>query len=50
MMNDYKGDFVAIGLDCKGVKQNFLDTSTNLVRYNWISIGNFSDKLTIFNT
>ncbi|CAG9818789.1 unnamed protein product [Phaedon cochleariae] len=32
MMKEYKGDFVAIGLDCKGVKQNFLDTSTNVAR------------------
>nr|XP_018912484.1 PREDICTED: dual oxidase isoform X2 [Bemisia tabaci] len=32
MMRDYKGDFVAIGLDCKGAKQNFLDTSTNVAR------------------
>jgi dual oxidase len=32
MMQEYKGDFVAIGLDCKGAKQNFLDTSTNVAR------------------
>ncbi|CAD6230974.1 GSCOCT00006904001.3-RA-CDS [Cotesia congregata] len=32
MMNEYKVDFVAIGLDCKGAKQNFLDTSTNVAR------------------
>lgn len=32
MMKEYKGDFVAIGLDCKGAKQNFLDTSTNVAR------------------
>ncbi|KAK5639843.1 hypothetical protein RI129_010654 [Pyrocoelia pectoralis] len=32
MMKEYKGDFVAIGLDCKGAKQNFLDTSTNIAR------------------
>lgn len=31
-MKEYKGDFVAIGLDCKGAKQNFLDTSTNVAR------------------
>jgi dual oxidase len=30
MIREYKGDFVAIGLDCKGAKQNFLDTSTNV--------------------
>ncbi|XP_065202273.1 dual oxidase [Planococcus citri] len=32
MMKEYKRDFVAIGLDCKGAKQNFLDTSTNVAR------------------
>lgn len=32
MMKEYKGDFIAIGLDCKGAKQNFLDTSTNVAR------------------
>jgi len=33
MMREYKMDFVAIGLDCKGAKQNFLDTSTNVARF-----------------
>ena len=32
MMKEYRGDFIAIGLDCKGAKQNFLDTSTNVAR------------------
>ncbi|XP_065342525.1 dual oxidase [Cloeon dipterum] len=32
MMKEYRGEFVAIGLDCKGAKQNFLDTSTNVAR------------------
>ena len=32
MMKDYKGDFVAIGLEFKGAKQNFLDTSNNVAR------------------
>ncbi|RWS27681.1 dual oxidase-like protein [Leptotrombidium deliense] len=32
MMKEYKGDFIAVGLDCKGAKQNFLDTSTNIAR------------------
>ncbi|XP_053211640.1 dual oxidase-like isoform X2 [Panonychus citri] len=32
MMKEYRGDFIAIGLDCKGAKQNFLDTSTNIAR------------------
>ncbi|UYV75196.1 bli-3 [Cordylochernes scorpioides] len=30
LMQEYKGDL--IGLDCKGVKQNFLDTSSNITR------------------
>ena len=38
MMKEYKGDFVAIGLDCKGAKQNFLDTSTNVARYDTDSL------------
>lgn len=32
LMREYRGDFIAIGLDCKGAKQNFLDTSTNIAR------------------
>lgn len=32
LMQEYKGDFIAIGLDCKGAKQNFLDMSTNVAR------------------
>lgn len=32
MMSEYRGDLIAIGLDCKGAKQNFLDTSTNIAR------------------
>nr|XP_015923608.1 dual oxidase isoform X2 [Parasteatoda tepidariorum] len=32
MMSEFRGDFIAIGLDCKGAKQNFLDTSTNVAR------------------
>ena len=32
LMKEFKGDLVAIGLDCKGAKQNFLDTSTNIAR------------------
>ncbi|XP_063236450.1 dual oxidase [Bacillus rossius redtenbacheri] len=39
MMRDYKGDFVAIGLDCKGAKQNFLDMSTNVARMTSFHIG-----------
>lgn len=30
MMKEFKGDFLAIGLDCKGAKQNYLDGTTNV--------------------
>ncbi|XP_046679008.1 dual oxidase isoform X1 [Homalodisca vitripennis] len=43
MMKEYKGDFVAIGLDCKGAKQNFLDTSTNVARMTSFHIDPISD-------
>ncbi|GAB6033366.1 hypothetical protein CHUAL_013131 [Chamberlinius hualienensis] len=39
MMKEFKGDFVAIGLDCKGAKRNFLDTSTNIARMTSFFIG-----------
>ena len=32
MMKEFKGDFLAISLDCKGARQNFLDTTTNVAR------------------
>ena len=32
MMKEFKGDFFAIGLDCKGAKRNFLDSTTNVAR------------------
>eukprot|EP00093_Oithona_nana_P006459 06459.XXX_386344_372891_1 [CDS] Oithona nana genome sequencing. len=32
MMKEFKGDFLAIGLDCKGAKQNYLDSTTNVAR------------------
>ena len=32
MMKEFKGDFLAIGLDCKGAKQNYLDGNTNIAR------------------
>lgn len=44
MMKEYKGDFVAIGLDCKGAKQNFLDTSTNVARMTSFHIEPISDS------
>lgn len=44
MMKEVKGDFVAIGLDCKGAKQNFLDTSTNVARMTSFQIEPISEK------
>lgn len=43
MMSEYRGDMIAIGLDCKGAKQNFLDTSTNIARMTSFQIGSFPD-------
>lgn len=44
MMKEYKGEFVAIGLDCKGAKQNFLDTSTNVARMTSFAIEPMKDS------
>lgn len=44
MMREYKGDFIAIGLDCKGAKQNFLDTSTNVARIASFHISEIKDR------
>lgn len=44
MMKEYKGEFVAIGLDCKGAKQNFLDTSTNVARMTSFHIEPFMES------
>ncbi|KAK8749678.1 hypothetical protein OTU49_015477 [Cherax quadricarinatus] len=44
MMREYKGDFIAIGLDCKGAKQNFLDTSTNVARMTSFHISEIREK------
>ncbi len=43
MMREYRGDFIAIGLDCKGAKQNFLDTSTNIARMTSFQINQMPD-------
>ncbi|RWS08349.1 dual oxidase-like protein, partial [Dinothrombium tinctorium] len=43
MMKEYKGDFIAVGLDCKGAKQNFLDTSTNIARMTSFQINQMPD-------
>ena len=32
MMRDFNGDFLAVGLDLKGAKHNFLDESDNIAR------------------
>ncbi|XP_059085329.1 dual oxidase-like [Tigriopus californicus] len=32
LMKDFNGDFLTVGLDCKGAKHNFLDTTTNIAR------------------
>jgi hypothetical protein len=37
MMKEFKGDFLAIGLDCKGAKQNYLDATTNVARFGFKS-------------
>ncbi|XP_076054875.1 dual oxidase [Oratosquilla oratoria] len=44
MMKEYKGDFIAIGLDCKGAKQNFLDTSTNVARMTSFAVNEIRDR------
>nr|AXN93677.1 dual oxidase 1 [Scylla paramamosain] len=44
MMREYKGDFIAIGLDCKGAKQNFLDTSTNVARMTSFHISEIRER------
>ena len=39
MMKEFKGDFLAIGLDCKGAKQNYLDSTTNVARMQSFGLG-----------
>lgn len=43
MMSEYRGDMIAIGLDCKGAKQNFLDTSTNIARMTSFQVSAYQD-------
>ncbi len=38
MMKEFKGDFLAIGLDCKGAKQNYLDATTNVARFDRLDL------------
>ncbi|XP_035222142.1 dual oxidase-like isoform X3 [Stegodyphus dumicola] len=44
LMKEFKGDFIAIGLDCKGAKQNFLDTSTNVARMTSFQINHHQEE------
>ncbi|CAL1263202.1 unnamed protein product [Larinioides sclopetarius] len=44
LMREFKGDFIAIGLDCKGAKQNFLDTSTNVARMTSFQINHHPEE------
>ncbi|GIY32341.1 dual oxidase [Caerostris darwini] len=44
LMKEFKGDFIAIGLDCKGAKQNFLDTSTNVARMTSFQINHHPEE------
>lgn len=44
MMKEFKGDFLAIGLDCKGARQNFLDTTTNVARMQSFAVDAIADR------
>lgn len=44
MMKEFKGDFLAIGLDCKGAKQNYLDATTNVARMQSFGTEAFHDR------
>ncbi|XP_043219093.1 dual oxidase-like [Amphibalanus amphitrite] len=44
LMKEFKGDLIAIGLDCKGAKQNFLDTSTNVARMPSFRVDAFNER------
>ena len=37
-MMEYNGDFLTVGLDCKGAKHNFLDTRTNIARWQYLAM------------
>ena len=43
LMNEFKGDFLSVGLDCKGVKQNFLETSSNVARMTTFAVDGMSE-------
>ncbi len=42
MMKEFNGDFLTVGLDCKGAKHNFLDTTTNIARWGPFLLGHHS--------
>lgn len=44
MMKEFKGDFLAIGLDCKGAKQNYLDSTTNVARMQSFGLEHVAEK------
>ena len=44
MMKEFKGDFLAIGLDCKGARQNFLDTTTNVARMQSFAVDAIAER------
>ena len=37
MTKEFQSDFLSVGLDFKGARQNFLDTTTNMARFVRIS-------------
>ena len=44
MMKEHKGDFLAIGLDCKGARLNFLDTTTNVARMQSFAVDAIAER------
>ena len=44
MMKEFKGDFLVIGLDCKGARQNFLDTTTNVARMQSFAVDAIAER------
>ena len=44
MMKEFKGDFLAIGLDCKGARQNYLDSNTNVARMQSFAVDAIAER------
>merc|ERR1712226_462162 len=44
MMKEFKGDFLAIGLDCKGARQNYLDSTTNVARMQSFAVDAIAER------